>query len=304
LYHKQSIIYKSDCFEPLQTGCHFSERLKGYLHDDEGDNISHKNKNYAELTGNYWVWKNYLPAHPEVEYVGFCHYRRFLDFSSNPHNDFYPFKIKHSYSSFLRRFSSRYNEAVLYSKISSADIILPGLWKMDVSSYDFYKGPSRHPESELQKLITIIHDNYPDYIQDLNRFLSSSSWYCCLNYIMKRSLFNEYMSWIFDILQRLELKSNWSSYRDYHNERIAAYLAERFINVWILHKTRTKGISILERQGLLLIPDNELKWYQPLSDILHFCKNVFLSIGQGVALKRIGRRLNNLKIRFNTPGQA
>lgn len=80
LYHKLMPEFRSDVFEPLQTGCKTNSKIPGFHHDDTGDNISDKNKWYAELTGNYWVWKNYLPVHPEVEYVGFCHYRRNWNF--------------------------------------------------------------------------------------------------------------------------------------------------------------------------------------------------------------------------------
>ena len=43
------------------------------LHDDEGDNISNKNKTYCELTAQYWAWKNM-----EADYYGFFHYRRYF----------------------------------------------------------------------------------------------------------------------------------------------------------------------------------------------------------------------------------
>lgn len=41
--------------------------------DDEGDNISALNRDYAELTVTYWGWKN---RHPRVK--GLAHYRRYL----------------------------------------------------------------------------------------------------------------------------------------------------------------------------------------------------------------------------------
>ncbi len=53
-------------------------RRPGVLHDNVGENISDLNPHLNEVTALYWVWK-----HPEVrqsEFVGFCHYRRFLDF--------------------------------------------------------------------------------------------------------------------------------------------------------------------------------------------------------------------------------
>ena len=37
---------------------------------------------YCELTAQYWAWKN---IH-DVEFIGFCHYRRFFNISITPNN--------------------------------------------------------------------------------------------------------------------------------------------------------------------------------------------------------------------------
>ena len=58
---------------PLQVG-HALHDDYGYLGDDTGENISDKNPYYSELTGLYWIWKNYTCA----DYLGLCHYRRFF----------------------------------------------------------------------------------------------------------------------------------------------------------------------------------------------------------------------------------
>ena len=46
---------------------------QGMERDNNGENISAKNKSYCELSTQYWAWKNV-----DADYYGFCHYRRFL----------------------------------------------------------------------------------------------------------------------------------------------------------------------------------------------------------------------------------
>lgn len=55
---------------------HYTSKLKkyNYLLDSSGDNISHLNKHFSELTGIYWIYKN-----TNHKFVGVNHYRRFWD---------------------------------------------------------------------------------------------------------------------------------------------------------------------------------------------------------------------------------
>ena len=71
--HKAFEIPTDPMYVPLQVGSAVHEDL-GYLRDDAGENISEQNCYYSELTGLYWVWKNVT----DTEYVGTCHYRRYL----------------------------------------------------------------------------------------------------------------------------------------------------------------------------------------------------------------------------------
>ena len=56
--HKKFIPPTDSMYVPLHVGREGKEDL-GYLADNTGDNISAKNQYYSELTGMYWVWKNY-----------------------------------------------------------------------------------------------------------------------------------------------------------------------------------------------------------------------------------------------------
>jgi hypothetical protein len=76
--HKKSDFPKDDIYLPIQVGKSISDIDLDIQGDNTGDNISEKNPYYAELTGQYWGWKNLK----DVKYVGLCHYRRYFDLSS------------------------------------------------------------------------------------------------------------------------------------------------------------------------------------------------------------------------------
>lgn len=78
-YHKNGIFHNKYPYIPIQVGAKFSDNDLGIQRDDVGDNISHFNPYYSELSATYWLWKNKTDA----DYIGLFHYRRFLTFESN-----------------------------------------------------------------------------------------------------------------------------------------------------------------------------------------------------------------------------
>ena len=57
---------------PIQVGAALTDKIMYPVRDSVGEgNISHKNRQYCELTGIYWAWKN-----DYADYIGFSHYRR------------------------------------------------------------------------------------------------------------------------------------------------------------------------------------------------------------------------------------
>ena len=249
IYHKSSEIFKSEVIEPIQTGCEFSDLDLGILKDNSGDNIAKLNPYYGEMTAWYWVWKNYLKRNLQVEYIGFCHYRRFLNFSKKETRK-QPFSYRISYKKFAKTLSKNYCEKNIMPHISNYDIILPQKNRFNKSIYAQYV--DFHPKQEIDKLINIIKDNYPDYVYDMKKYLNGTTGYFCLNFLMKKECFEEFMSWVFDILKKLNDVSDWVEYSNYNSIRTPAYLIERFMNVWINHKIRVQGLKILERRSYML----------------------------------------------------
>lgn len=77
-----------DCFSdrsvyvPIQCGRAINEPIPNVIGDDTGDNISALNRQYNEMTAVYWIARHYEEL-GNPEYVGFDHYRRFLNWDEN-----------------------------------------------------------------------------------------------------------------------------------------------------------------------------------------------------------------------------
>lgn len=244
-YHKPNVVFKSKVFQPILTSSvNWDE--EGIIRDDSGINIADKNKNYGELTGHYWVWKNFLPQ-TDAEYIGFCHYRRFLDFNLFSQEK-YAF-VPTDENEFEKRFAA-YTEEKIYEAIKDYDIILPH--KYSVMGEQIYKQYiTHHPKEDIDLALYVLNEIYPQYVDSAIRVMTDTAMYPCLNFVMKKELVNDYMEWIFNFLTALELKSDWSKRLDYQT-RTPAFLAERFFNAWLLYNIETKNLKVLNSSGSLI----------------------------------------------------
>lgn len=250
IYYKEAPIYASDIFEPIQAGCDVSTFDLGFLKDNTGENISYKNPNYGEMTAWYWVWKNYLPQHPELEYVGFCHYRRFFKFDET-----YPLEEDEGqvlHEDFAKYFYDEYMHLPIYDIVKPYDMLLPASFNTEKRTiYKHYAWA--HEEKDLVCAIEIIKEHYPEYLDDMNLFFNNNTMRIALNFIMKKEPFNEFMSWAFDILSKLGQVSDWSEYTSYTTIRTPAFLMERLMNVWLNYQIRVNKINILEKERYLVV---------------------------------------------------
>ncbi len=243
LYHYNDSfpVFRSDIYEPLQTGCDNMDFRFDCLGDHKGDNISAKNEHYAELTGHYWVWKNWLPKNKKYDYVGFVHHYRHFDFVGKQEEKhvFAPLPL----SSFKQMFM-KYNSESLF--LDGADVYVPK--ELDLGESCFEQYCRYHPRKFYEKFEEIMGRKYPQYVPYLYVLRQRNKGYFCNMFIMRPKLLKIYESWLFDILFELEKEV------DYEHETIAwdslkrfpAFMSERFFNVWLCYQMQQKGIVVRE----------------------------------------------------------
>ena len=249
IYHKNAYRFENELISPIQTGSYGLHNEMDMLQACEGDEIDYKNKNYGELSAWYWVWKNYLPQNPHIEYIGFCHYRRMIDYFNISSGSSFLKVI--TLNQFIDKYNNCYNDKEIYEIIKNYDIILPQKNILHSGETVEEQYLSYHPQKDLELLKQIIKKDYPDYVDEMNKVLSSKQAYYCLLFTMKTSLFIQFMNFSFDILFKLEKLSDWKKYNSYCEIRTPAYLIERFFNIWLLHNTKKYGWKILERDAYI-----------------------------------------------------
>lgn len=248
--HKDAETFKSDILQPVQVGCaNAGHRFPWALHDDEGDNISSQNPMYCELTTQYWAWKNV-----DAEYYGFCHYRRYFDFSEEKHEESPWGMVVDDYINAKTQKKYALDDASIRKAIEGYDVLttecqdireFPG---PDETPLDQYKvAPLLHVE-DLYKVIAILEDMHPDYAQDAETFLTGSTSRFCNMFIMKKDIFREYCSWLFPILERFVSETDFSLY-SVEAIRTPGHLAERLLNIYLIHQQRVgAGFKMKELQ--------------------------------------------------------
>lgn len=202
--HKKIEIELGKQYVPVQVGN--AEDLN-YLRDNTGDNISERNANYCELTGIYWVWKNYQ----SFNNAGICHYRRYF--------------VKNN-----KLLTEKYINKVL----DSYDIILPKKFYFKRNVWENYFLNGQGKEKDLVTTKKVIQEKYPEYIEDFDYVMSKNYGSYCNMLITSKENFNNYCNWLFDILFEVEKNTDLSDYTK-QEARIYGYLSELLLNVWVRH---------------------------------------------------------------------
>ncbi len=193
-------------YMPIQLGKALHPDLDlGYTCDNTGNNISHKNATWNELTGIYWVWQNLK----DTEYIATCHYRRYLDAKQIEKNIDRYFKDTDILVANTHFFRSR-------------DGVMDGLCTA-VSTEDAWI------------LIDTLLMMHPEYAEGIKMYFFDNHIFFKFNmFVMPQKLLDEYCNFIFPVLETVEKRIKEHPYS--RQKRAIGYMGEWMLGAFIICK--------------------------------------------------------------------
>ena len=245
-------FYKILCDERQQLKNSYNLEIINTNNENE---LYSKKKGYSEGSKIYYIWKQYKNKNIDSKYVGFNHYSRIFSFMNNIPNLEKIFK---------------YYDVILNNHIDLGKKTIKELY------YENHYGP------DIENIIDIIKEKFPDYYESALKVLNSNKIYYCNVFIMKKDDFIKYGNFVFSVLSEFDKKHNLKSDNDIKNyvmnvnkfikrkdrsfksyeefietqSRIEGYLMERLSNVFfgyhfkkiyeIRFKSKKTKIKIIE----------------------------------------------------------
>lgn len=248
-YHKPAVLLKNDVLVPIHLGRALATQaskdgamsekdyqwmLENMIGDDTGDNISHLNRKFNELTALYWAWKNYDKL-GNPDYIGFMHYRRHLIFNSA-----FPYHIKHN-DHYVRidRINKQYTVNIGLQQKTICDIVknYDAIFPIPVTTDYTVKEEWGHLVRDCylrwddwQLMLDTIDEESPEFVNAAQAYIKNKKHYSCNVFIMKKEMFFSYCQWLFKICFTLDKKIDFS-HRTITSLRVIAFLAERLTGI-------------------------------------------------------------------------
>ncbi|MRI48623.1 DUF4422 domain-containing protein [Enterobacter ludwigii] len=212
--HKPYEFPTTQEYVPLKVGMLSDGISSNYEQDCAGDNIAHLNSFFCELTAAYWIWKN-----SQEDIVGLAHYRRY--FASSASN----LMVKG------KRIAS---PKEMMNLLENADILVAKPRNYYITTIRSHYVHAHH-ESDYTLLRDEVARQQPDYLTDFDHVMGGTKISLYNMFVCKKSLIDQYFSWLFPLLFALEQKIDYQNY-DAYQKRVFGFMAERLFNVWLHHQ--------------------------------------------------------------------
>ena len=182
---------------PIQVGAALTGERICEVRDNTGDHISEKNREYCELTALYWIWKN-----TSSQYAGLCHYRRHFELDEQK----------------LKQLSNSNIDVVLTIPILNFPSV------KEVYGHD-------HVLDDWEIMIEGIQKLSPAYMEAAVLVQESIYYYGYNMFIARKSIFDDYCSWLFPILFYCE--NHCMPKENSYQNRYIGFLAERLLTIYM-----------------------------------------------------------------------
>lgn len=227
--HYKDVYIKSanSAYLDLQCGKDVTGLDLGMQGDNTGDNISARNQYWSEITGLYWAWKNLEHA----DYVGLCSYRRFFNFKPAFGN---PVRI---ITGSDKVEVEDIDLSTITALLSQYDIIVPQPYTY---AYSIRRVCSmNYIDRDFDFLEKLVHDVSPEYDAAYRKVFYGTNKMIGHNmFILPWDRFQQFCSWVFNILLRLETIIDPTHY-PIRQIRVFGYMHEILLGVFIeRHKLR------------------------------------------------------------------
>lgn len=285
--HKETMLPSNPLFIPMQSGSALASKFfKGMQRDDIGDNISWKNPHYNELDIQYWAWK-----HSTAEYIGLCHYRRYLYLGNKIFNNLTKDNRQQIAVDVLSQYTAEkyglLDSEQMEKEICFYDMLIPKAY--DISKVYTPKGSKKTvlqhwlahdgaliQEKDLKLLIQLVKSNFPNIYPYMMKFLNDKYFYGYNMFIMRRKLFHEMCKFEFTILENMENFIDYSTYNE-QEYRIFGFMGEILSSTFLYYLINNKKDIKVKQCPILYFDDTDQ--ISPLTPITGYIPVVINSIG-------------------------
>ena len=211
-----------------------------------GKNIQNKEKHYSELTFHYWFWKNKLKNYRNNDWIGFCQKRRFWTKNSSKVKSLKDLKKKiitkpkrkwNKYESIICKPIRVDNPKRMklikrgWRNILMDPLIVSQNRKQNIKlHFDMH-----HGFGVLDKAIDRMNikdrESFRKFVNEEIKFNPH------IMVISKKKILNKWFKDLFNWLFKCEKIFGFKDLKGYDQQRLYAFLAERYLSFWFKKKT-------------------------------------------------------------------
>ena len=217
-----------------------------WIGDNTGQNISNKNKYYGEYTFHYWFWKNMIDNISDKDWIGFCAYRRYWannnlrseDIEKNINNNNFKEYVLQNIKVEWSNYETILGKRIPFAKFKISKIIKNGGTESILRNFkSFITNKTTikfhfdvfHGNGKLNQAVDLLDKNERE---DFRIFINSQSFNKENMFICRsKKIIKEYYKSVFSWLEKCESIFGFNL-NSWHEIRIYAFLAERYLSYW------------------------------------------------------------------------